>query len=86
MRLVCRPTISQARAIHSSLPEVRAVIVLAFTDDDVAGASYGDTKTECNQIGYTMDKIIEAICDGRIPVWLEGADMGYRPQKKRHDH
>jgi hypothetical protein len=72
MRLGCRPTISQARAIHSSLPEVRAVIVLAFTDDDVAGASYGDTKTECNQIGYTMDKIIEAICDGRIPVWLEG--------------
>ena len=60
--------------------------MLAFTDDDVAGASYGDTKTECNQIGYTMDKIIEAICDGRIPVWLEGADMGYRPQKKRHDH
>jgi hypothetical protein len=83
MRLGCRPTISQARAIHSSLPECRAVIVLTFTADDVAGASYGDTKTECKQIGYTMDKIIEAICDGRIPVWLEGADLGYRPTKKR---
>ena len=83
MRLGCRPTISQARAIHSSLPECRAVIVLAFTDDDVAGASYGDTKAECKQIGYTLDKIIEAIRDGRIPVWLEGADMGYTRTKRR---
>ena len=83
MRLGCRPTISQARAICSSLPECRAVIVLVFTDDDVVGASYGETKSECKQIGYTMDKIVEAICDGRIPVWLEGADMGYRPKVKR---
>jgi hypothetical protein len=57
--------------------------VLVFTDDDVAGASYGETKAECKQIGYTLDKIIEAICEGRIPVWLEGADMGYRPKMRR---
>ena len=47
----------------------RAVIVLAFSEDGIAGASYGETKRECGQIGYTMDRIIEAIENEQIPVW-----------------
>lgn len=39
----------------------RAVIVLAFSKDGIAGASYGETKLECQQTGYTLDKIAEII-------------------------
>ena len=63
------PTISQARTIQRSLPGCRAVIVLAFSADNVKGASYGDTKIECKQIGYALDVIVEKICEGKIPVW-----------------
>ena len=47
----------------------RAVIVLAFSRDGIAGASYGETKLECQQTGYTLDKIVEALEGGLIPVW-----------------
>ena len=47
----------------------RAVIVLAFSQDGIAGASYGETKRECQQVGYTLDKIVEALEGGLIPVW-----------------
>lgn len=63
-----RPTVNQAHAICDSL-KARAVIVLAFSADDVAGASYGETKLECQQTGYTMDRIMEDIQAGLIPVW-----------------
>lgn len=64
-----RPTVYQTRAICDSL-KARAVIVLAFSEDGaIAGASYGETTRECGQIGYTMDRIIDAIEDGHIPVW-----------------
>ena len=63
-----RPTVHQTHAICDSL-NARAVIVLAFSGDDVAGASYGETKIECQQTGYTLDRIIEMISDGQIPVW-----------------
>jgi hypothetical protein len=49
--------------------KARAVIILAFSEDNVNGASYGETKLECQQTGYTMDRIIEAIQEGEIPVW-----------------
>ena len=50
--------------------KARAVIVLAFSEDGIAGASYGETKLECQQIGYTLDRIVEeAIEDGQIPMW-----------------
>ena len=62
------PTVHQAHAICDSV-KARGVIVLAFSDDNVAGASYGETKVECKQIGYTLDRIIESIMDGKIPVW-----------------
>ena len=64
------PTVHQAHAICDSL-KARAVIVLALTDDNVAGSSYGETKLECQQVGYTLDRIIEAIQAGFIPVWAK---------------
>ena len=63
-----QPTISQARAICDAV-KARGVIVLAFSKDNVAGASYGETKAECGQLGYTLDRIIEDLCEGRIPMW-----------------
>ena len=72
-----KPTISQARSICDSL-NVRAVIILAFSEDNVAGASYGETKLECQQTGYTLDRIIEDLCEGRIPVWATEASIDRR--------
>lgn len=63
-----RPTVRQTHAMCESL-NARAVIVLAFSEDGIAGASYGETKLECQQIGYTLDRIVEAIEDGQIPMW-----------------
>ena len=63
-----RPIVRQTHAICESL-KARAVIVLAFSEGGVAGASYGETKLECSQIGYTLDRIVEAIEAGEIPMW-----------------
>ena len=63
-----QPTVHQAHGICDSV-KARGVIVLAFSGNNVAGASYGETKAECKQIGYTLDLIIEGIMEGRIPVW-----------------
>lgn len=45
------------------------MIVLAFSGASFAGASYGETKLECQQTGYTLDRIIEGLASGDIPVW-----------------
>ena len=63
-----QPTISQARAICDAV-KARGVIVLAFSEGNVAGASYGETKRECGQLGYTLDVIMESVLNGYIPVW-----------------
>ena len=63
-----QPTVHQAHAICDSV-KARGVIVLTFSADNVAGASYGETKAECKQIGYTLDRIIEDLMEGRLPVW-----------------
>jgi hypothetical protein len=63
-----RPTVRQTHAICDSL-NARAVIILAFSEDGIAGASYGETKRECQQVGYTLDNIVEALEGGLIPVW-----------------
>lgn len=68
-----RPTVHQTHAICESL-NARAVIILAFSEDSIAGASYGETKRECQQTGYTLDLIIEALESGVIPVWATGAN------------
>jgi hypothetical protein len=43
--------------------------VIALSKDGVMAASYGETKLECQQAGYTLDKIVEALENGWIPVW-----------------
>ena len=63
-----RPTITQARRICDEL-KARGVIILAFTEDNFAGASYGETRGECRQLGVTLDAIVDDINAGRIPVW-----------------
>lgn len=78
-----RPTISQSSSICASL-KARGVIILAFSADNVAGASYGETRAECKQMGYTMDCIVDAINEGRIPVWedrLGDIASGYDPEE-----
>lgn len=74
------PTVPQARQVCAALG-ARGVIVLAFSRDNVAGASYGETKAECGQLGYTLDRIIEHLCDGRIPMWVTRADAEARARR-----
>ena len=62
------PTVHQTHVICDSL-KARGVIILAFSNDNVSGSSYGETKAECKQLGYTLDRIIEDIMEGRLPVW-----------------
>lgn len=52
-----RPTVRQAHAICESV-KAKAVIILALSDDQVAGASYGETRALCKQAGYTLDCIV----------------------------
>jgi hypothetical protein len=66
-----KPTIKQAREICDSV-RARGVIVLAFAEDTVYGASYADTKVECKQLGHTLDQIVEAIENCEIRVWEIG--------------
>lgn len=76
-----QPTVHQTHAICDSL-KARGVIVLAFSQDNVAGASYGETKLECSQLGYTLDRIIEAIMDGEIPIWETEASIKARQKRE----
>ena len=79
-----RPTITQAKRLcHEMGDSVRAVIVLALYEDNVAGASYGENTILCKQAGYTLDKIIEAIEEEKIPVWTMN---GRAPKPKALDN
>ena len=62
------PVVADARQLCQKL-RVRGVIVIALTDDDVSGASYGETRSECAKVGKTLDRIVNGIIDGSIPVW-----------------
>ena len=73
------PKIHHARTLCESL-KARGVIVLAFTEDNVAAASYGETKAECAQLKGTLDAIIRDIEEGEIPVW---AQAGLATWKRR---
>jgi hypothetical protein len=63
--MTVHPTIRDAKAICDRL-KARGVIVLVFSADNVRGASYGDTKAECTQMGYALDQIIDALVQGKI--------------------
>jgi hypothetical protein len=65
-----KPSITQARRICNELGgSVRAVIILALYEDNIAGASYGENTALCKQAGYTLDKIVEGCESGAIPIW-----------------
>ena len=62
------PTVRQAHAICDSV-KARAVIVIALgSDGTIAGASYGETRLERKQAGYTLDCIVDAMESGQIPI------------------
>lgn len=65
---VKRLSITEARKICESLG-ARGVIVIAFSEDDMAGTSYGATQAECADLGQTLEAIIAKIETGAIPVW-----------------
>jgi hypothetical protein len=58
-----RPTIADAKRIAESTG-TRAVVILAFTDGVCAGASYGNTKEQCDKVAFWMDQIIDDMSDG----------------------
>lgn len=60
-----RPTIADARRI-AERTGTKAVVILAFTDGVVAGASYGDTKAQCDKAGKWMDDLIDRMSDGKL--------------------
>lgn len=62
------PTISEAKRICERIG-ARGVIVLAFDEERFTGASYGETKHECRQVGRLMDRILREIEEERIEVW-----------------
>lgn len=37
-------------------------------------------------VSLSRQNLVRLLAWYAATVWLEGADMGYRPQKKRHDH
>ena len=62
------PTITQAKRICEAV-KARGVIVIAFDEESVAGASYGETKPECKDMGVLLDAIVADIQSGRLQPW-----------------
>jgi hypothetical protein len=52
------PHVTEAKAIAERIG-ADAVVVLAFNDGSVAGASYGRTKAKCAATGKWMDALID---------------------------
>ena len=69
-----RPTITQAKQICQTAG-ARGAIILVFDEDDIEGASYGETRDECEQLGKTLDRIVDLIGKGHIAVW-DGGRVG----------
>jgi hypothetical protein len=65
---VNKPTIADAKRIAERV-RARGVIVLAFDEDAFCGASYGETKHECRQIGRLLDRIVRQIESEELEVW-----------------
>lgn len=55
-----------------------AVIVLAFNENGVEGASYGEDRKACDAAGKVMSDLIEVLCDNEIdwPLRLMPARLG----------
>ncbi len=65
-----RLSITEARQICEKLG-ARGVIVLSFSEDNIAGTSYGATRAECSDLGRTLDAIVDEISSERIGVWSD---------------
>jgi hypothetical protein len=61
------PRITEARAIGQRIG-ADAVVILAFKDGMVAGASYGHTKALCSEAGKWMDELIDEMGRGYVVV------------------
>lgn len=59
--------ISDAKAIAERIG-ADAVAVIAFKDGQVHAASYGATKVKCQHTGVWLDKIVDGMVDGKMPV------------------
>lgn len=60
------PHIKEAKAIAERIG-ADAIVVLAFKDDQVAGASYGQTKAQCSAAGKWLDWLIDGMADQLLP-------------------
>ncbi len=45
-----------------------AVIVLAFVDGQVQGASYGEDRAKCQATSKVLDRIVDDMCAGKLPA------------------
>lgn len=62
-----RAEIADAKAIAKRLG-ADAVIVLAFVDGQVQGASYGTDRAKCQTISKVLDRIVDDMCAGKLPA------------------
>lgn len=62
-----RAGIADAKAIAQRVG-ADAVIVLAFVDGQVQGASYGTDRAKCQATGKVLDRIVDDMCAGKLPA------------------
>lgn len=48
----------------------RGVVVLVFDGEQVAGASYGETKAECKKLGKVLDGIVDELQREGPSAWV----------------
>lgn len=77
-----RLSITEARQICEKLG-ARGVIVIAFSEDDMAGTSYGATREECADLAETLEVIAEKIEQEQILVWSVKGIRARQRQKYR---
>jgi hypothetical protein len=61
------PTIGEAKKLAYDL-RAKGVIILAFENGKVNGASYGHSRPLCDAMGKVLDQIVDLIGDGGIVV------------------
>lgn len=67
-----KPQITEAQRIAERIG-ADSVVILAFGEDMVAGASYGATKAKCAITGRWMDKLIDTMAAGKMsPPIMDG--------------
>ena len=74
------PSIADAAALTRKL-DARGVIVLVFDRGRGAwaGASYGQTRPECRDLGLLLDAIGDRLDRGELRAWSEGSAPSVAP-------